>query len=125
MFKYLLLSSIFFFLVGCSFEPDKREVAIAVKNSIDQDFSSLVGNEFGGLVIGVAGIESINVELVDKIGCQPNGKNAYLCEVVVEFNILTKQESFARLFGVSGKQQAIKTYRLVKTSRGWVALGLL
>lgn len=118
---YLLILSIFF-LAGCSFEPSKKEVEIAVKESIDKDFSILIGNNFGGLIVGMAGIESINVELVDKIGCEASGKNTYLCEVAIEFNIVTKQDSFANLLGVSGAQKSLKKYKFAKTSKGWLTL---
>jgi hypothetical protein len=121
MRKYLLIVSIFF-LAGCSFEPSKKEVEIAVKESINKDFSILIGNNFGGLIVGMAGIEAINVELVDKIGCEASGKNTYLCEVAIEFNIATKQDSFANLLGVSGTQKSLQKYKFAKTSKGWLAL---
>jgi len=70
----------------------------------------------------MAGIESVNVGLVDKIGCQPSGKNAYLCEVAIEFTIVAKKGGFAQFFGLSGSQRSIERYRLVKTSRGWTAI---
>lgn len=121
MRKYFLILSIFF-LAGCSFEPSTNEVEIAVKESINKDFSILIGNNFGGLIVGMAGIEAINVELVDKIGCEASSKNAYLCEVAIEFNITTKQDSFANLLGISGTQKSLQKYKFVKTSKGWLAL---
>lgn len=124
MFSKFYLGFIIFVLAGCTFEPSNKQVSVAVKEAIDQDYNNLIGNDFGGIVVAMAGIESINVDLVDKIGCQPSGKNAYLCEVAIEFTIVAKQGGFAQLLGVSGRQQSIENYRLIKTSRGWTAIAV-
>jgi hypothetical protein len=124
VFNKFLLMSLLLVMAGCGFEPSNKQVAAAVKESIEQDYKTLLGNEFSGLIVGMAGIEGINVDLVDKIGCQPSGKNAYLCEVAIEFTIVTKQGGFAQLFGVSGAQKSIENYRLIKTSRGWTAIAV-
>jgi hypothetical protein len=122
MFRKVLLSLSLFILSGCSFEPSNNEVEAAVRESLSQDYKILFGNDIAGMMVNIAGVESIKIDSVDKIGCQSNGKNSYLCEVSVEFTINTKQGGFAQFFGLSGSQRSIERYRLVKTSRGWTAI---
>lgn len=107
-------------LSGCGGEPSASEISQAVSESFKNDSSILSGNKLLGAVVNAAGVEGVKLDSVDKIGCEPSGKNAYICEVSVEFTINSTEGSIADLFGAGGHKRSINKYRLVSTSKGWI-----
>jgi len=105
---------------GCSSEPSASDISKAVGESFKNDSSLLNGKKLIGTIFSAAGVEGIKLESVDKIGCEPSGKNAYICEVSVEYTIHSADGSIADLLGAAGQKRSISKYRLVSTSKGWV-----
>jgi hypothetical protein len=120
--KSLILTVVFMCisLSGCSGEPSASEIAKAVGESFKNESSILSGNKLIGVAVNAAGVEAIKLDSVDKIGCEPSGKNAYTCEVSVEFTVNSAEGSIADLLGAGGHKRTINKYRLVSTSRGWI-----
>jgi len=116
----LLLIAICLGLSGCSGEPSASDVTKAVGDSFKQDTSLITGKKLIGAMVTAAGVEGVTLESVDKIGCEPSGKNAYLCEVSVEYTINTAEGSLADIFGAAGHKRSIGKYRFVNTSKGWI-----
>jgi len=109
-----------FNLLGCSGEPDASEISKAMKESYANDSSFFSTNKLIGFMANAAGLQEIKLNSADKIGCEPSGKNAYLCEVAVEYTVNSTEGSLADLFGATGQKKSINKYRFVKTSNGWL-----
>ncbi len=109
-----------FGLSGCSSEPGQSDISKAVKDYFKNDSSILSGNKLIGIMATATGVEGFKLDSVDKIGCEPSGKNAYICEVSVEYTINSTEGSLADLFGAAGQKRSINKYRFVKTSNGWL-----
>jgi len=107
-------------LVGCAGEPSSTEVHKAVEDLFSNDSSALNQKNLLGVIATSAGIKEIKLNSVDKIGCEPNGKNAYLCEVAVEYTITSSEGSISELLGVGGRKHSVNKYRLIKTSKSWI-----
>lgn len=123
MLKKLFTTSILsmcIWLTGCSGEPSGSDISKAVAESFKNDSTILSGDKLIGAMVTAAGVEDINLISVDKISCEPNGKNAYICEVSIEYRINSKVGSIADLLGAGGQKRTINKYRLVSTSKGWI-----
>lgn len=107
-------------LSGCSGEPSASDISKAVSESFKNDSSLLTGKKLIGVMVTAAGVEGVKLDSVDKIGCEPRGKNAYICEVSVEYTISITEGSLADLMGAAGHKRSINKYRFVKTSKGWI-----
>lgn len=107
-------------LTGCGGEPSASDISKAVGESFKNDSSILSGDKLIGAMVSAAGVDDIKLNSVDKIGCEPSGKNAYICEVSVEYSINSKAGSIADLIGAGGEKRTINKYRLVSTSKGWI-----
>lgn len=107
-------------LTGCGGEPSASDISKAVGESFKNDSSILSGDKLIGVMVNAAGVEDVKLNSVDKIGCEPSGKNAYLCEVSIEYTISSKSGSIADLLGAGGQKRTINKYRLVSTSKGWI-----
>ena len=107
-------------LSACGGEPSSTEITKAVEDLFKNDSSFATGKKLLGILAATAGVQDIKVDSIDKIGCEPNGKNAYLCEVAVEYTISNSEGSLSDLLGIGGHKRSINKYRLVKTSKGWI-----
>jgi hypothetical protein len=107
-------------LSACGGEPSSAEITKAVEDLFKNDSSMTAGKKILGILAATAGVQDIKVDSIDKIGCEPDGKNAYSCEVAVEYTISNSEGSLSDLLGVGGHKRSINKYRLVKTSKGWI-----
>jgi hypothetical protein len=122
MFKntFLYLSPLLLSLTGCNSEPSANEVSIAVSEAFLHS-TSFPENTLVGAIANAAGVEGISLDSLEKINCEPNGKNSFICEVSIEFSINNTKGSIVDLLGVAGSKRKIAKYRLVNTSKGWIA----
>ncbi len=118
----ILIFCAYLLLTGCAGEPSSSEISKAVGDSFKEDSSIFTGKNLLGTLINAAGVEEIMLISVEKIGCEPSGKNTYLCEVSVEYLVNGTEGGLSNLLGISGKKRSINKYRLVKTSKGWIAI---
>lgn len=120
--KFLHLASFSFclLLVACAVEPSPSEVNKAIEELFKNNSNFLQNQKILGVIAASAGMKDIKLNSVDKIGCEPNGKNAYLCEIAVEYTITSTEGSVLDLLGVGGRKRSINKYRLVKTAKGWI-----
>jgi len=107
-------------LSACGGEPSPTEITKAVEDLFKNDSSFATGKKILGILAASAGVQDIKVDSIDKIGCEPNGKNAYLCEVAIEYTISNSEGSLSDLLGIGGHKRSINKYRLIKTSKGWI-----
>jgi hypothetical protein len=107
-------------LTACSGEPSASEIKRAVQDSFAQDASLLNNQNLLGVLANVAGLQNIQLDSVDKVGCQPDGDYAHRCEVVIEYTMATDKDSLAAMMGVGGSKRVVARYRFLKTSKGWI-----
>lgn len=108
-------------LCGCAIEPNERELREAVNTAVQDEVSTAIKAKFLGIdLMSMAGFEGIDVNSVEKIGCEPAGKNAFNCEVAVEIAIRVKEKSLIAMFGFDGRSKGVHRFRFVKTAGGWL-----
>lgn len=117
---FLCLSPLLLIVIGCNSEPSDKEVSMAVREAF-LNSTSLPQTSLVTAIANAAGIEGISLDSLEKINCEPNGKNSFICEVSIEFTINKSKGSIVDLLGVAGSKRTISKYRLVKTSKGWIA----
>jgi hypothetical protein len=120
--KYLfyIFFMVIFSLSGCSNEPSDSDVAKAVTDAFLEN-SSFSQSGLAGALINATGIEGVNVDSVEKINCTPNAKNAFDCEVTIDFSIKKTDGSIVDLIGMPNHKRVISKYHLISTSKGWIA----
>lgn len=107
-------------LIGCSGEPSASDIKHAVQDSFTNDTSILSNQNIFGALASAAGLQNVKLDSAEKVGCQPDGDNAYRCEVVIEYTFDTEKDSLASLMGVGGPKRSVAKYRFIKTSKGWI-----
>jgi hypothetical protein len=119
--KLPLLLPVATLLWSCTLEPTERDLRQAVSAAIQDEVSSAIKTKFLGFELMTAvGFEGIDVISVEKISCEPAGKNAFNCEVAVAIAVRVKEKSLASMFGTDGRSKGVHRFRFVKTGAGWI-----
>lgn len=108
-------------LSGCSQEPSNAEVRKGVELSLKEDFANIGERKvFGVQIMSAVGMDSIDINSIEKIGCKADGQNAAICEVATDYTLKAKDGGLMDVFGVAGRQKSVQKFRFVKTSKGWI-----
>ncbi len=101
MLRTALVLSSAVLLAACSGEPSESDIRSAVDKNIAETNKAM--GDFG------VKAES-KVHELKKVGCKEDGKNAYKCDVDIDFEM-----------PLVGRKKAVVPMRFVKASEGWVA----
>ena len=122
--KILVLSVLLsFFLICCTSEPSQSDIQFALSESIKSDVDHTVKRKlFGISILKAFGLEDVVINSVEKIGCEPSGRNAYVWEVVVDITYKGTEGSLFELLGGPSQHKNVSKYRFVKTSEKWIVV---
>jgi hypothetical protein len=98
-------------LAACNNEPSDADISEAVLRQVNAQSTTLeqwLGKEIGKEITRAARTFSGEVKGARKIGCQPDGDQAFVCDVELEVEHL----------GTLRREPA--RYRFVKGSEGWM-----
>jgi hypothetical protein len=108
-------------LTACSKEPSPNEVKNAVTLYIKENYRNVLQNKILGLSLdSMLGIKDVEVNSVEKINCKSTDQNIAICDVVVDFTLISSHDGIFEAFGGIGRQKKITKYQFVKTSKGWI-----
>ena len=118
-FKLFLIAIFLISLTGCSKEPSQTEIYSEIETALLKDYSDLINKKlFGISAANVIGINGITINKIEKISCAPIEKNATICDVLVDYNFETSENSLHDIIFQSNNRDLMH-YKFIKTKNGW------